>query len=85
MILIYGEAYRNARETCRLCQKSFPNNRHPAQTTFPKLERRLRETGSLSPNKHPCGLSRRRRTPDFEEVVIQHFEEQPEALHTPWV
>jgi hypothetical protein len=46
---------------------------------FPRLERCLHETGSLSPNKHPCGSKQRRRTPDFEEVIVQRFEEQPDT------
>jgi hypothetical protein len=45
---------------------------------FPIPERHLRETGSLSPNKHSCGHLRKRCTPDFE-AVIPYFEEQPDT------
>jgi hypothetical protein len=74
MLLIYGEVQRNEREACWLYQQCFPNKRHPPDTMFPRMERHLHETGSLSPNKHPCGCLRRCHTPDFEEAVIQHFE-----------
>jgi hypothetical protein len=43
---------------------------------FSRLERCLRECGSLSPNKHVFGRPQKRRLPDFEEEAIQHFKEQ---------
>jgi hypothetical protein len=79
MLLIYGEARKNAGEDRRLYQQRFPNKCHPAHTKLSRMERYLREAGSLSPNKHLCGRPRRSRTPEFEEAVIQHFEEQPDT------
>jgi hypothetical protein len=46
---------------------------------FVRLERCLSEAGSLSSYKHFCGRQRNRRTPDFEEAVIQRFEEHPDT------
>jgi hypothetical protein len=78
MLLIYWEAQRNAREACRVYKQRFPKKRHPAHIMLPRLERHLRETDSLSPNKHPYGNKRRCYTSDFEEV-IQRFEEKPDT------
>ncbi|KAJ8881537.1 hypothetical protein PR048_018019 [Dryococelus australis] len=78
MLLIYGEARRNVREACRL-QQHYPNMRHPAHhTMFPRLERRLRQTGSSRPSKHLCGRPQTCSTPEFEETVrresLQRFD-----------
>jgi hypothetical protein len=79
VLLIVGEARRNAEEAWRMYQQRFPNKRHPAHTMFARLQKRLRETGGFSSNKHLCGRPRKSRTPDFEEAVMQHFEEQPDT------
>jgi hypothetical protein len=76
VLLIYGQDRRNAEEACRLYQQSSTNKRHPAHTMFPRSERCLRETGSLSSNEHLHCHLRRSRTPDFEEAVIQRFEDK---------
>ena len=80
MLLIHGEARRTAREACRLYQQCYHNRCHPAHTMFARLERRLRETGSVRPDKYSCGLPLTRCTPEFEEAVFQHFEDQPSTI-----
>lgn len=42
MLLIYGEARKNAVVAARLYAERYPNRRHPTRHYFPKMERKLR-------------------------------------------
>lgn len=76
MHLIYGEAHSNGRKAQRLYMQRFPNRRRPSHTMFAKINRRLRETGTLSTTQHRY-RARTTRTLEFEEEVLNLFEERP--------
>ena len=76
MIMCYGEARGNGRDALRIYQQRFPRRQHPYHAMFPRLFRRLRETGNLRP-RHVGGGRRNVRTPEFEEEVLERIANEP--------
>ncbi|KAJ4447393.1 hypothetical protein ANN_09399 [Periplaneta americana] len=57
-------------------EQRYPGRRHQHHTTFAAIHTRLGETENLRPR--PVGGGRRDvRTPDFENVVVERFSEEP--------
>ncbi|XP_063232473.1 uncharacterized protein LOC134536611 [Bacillus rossius redtenbacheri] len=77
MHLVYGAAGGNGREAERQYRERFPNQRNPAHTMFARIDRRLRETGSLHVTKPASGSRRTIRTPSFEEEVLEQIQDTP--------
>ena len=67
MLLIYGEYFRNAKQTEQRYAERFPEIRHPTRPTFTYIVSRLRETGSLSPRKR---IRNKTVTNEAAEVVV---------------
>lgn len=77
MHLIYGQAECNSRAAERLYRQKFRTRRHPAHTIFPRIDRRMRKSGTFKPNLRENGARRSMRTPSFEEEVLELVAEQP--------
>lgn len=77
MIFVYGVADGNAEEARRIYAERYPNRICPIARTFVRIYQRLGETGQLGRNPANAGAPRRVRTVDFEEAVLDHFENQP--------
>lgn len=73
----FGVARGNAREAARLYAAQFPNRQCPNHQTFRAVHIRLRETGTFKCNMSDTGRNRSVRDVDFEELVLQRFEEDP--------
>ena len=73
---MYGVAYQNVKIAARMYAERFPQRRHPAHTTFQRLDQRLPERGSLRPNMSETGLPRSL-TPDVEEAILGLVEDEP--------
>jgi hypothetical protein len=90
MHFVYGLAEGNARLAERLYTQRFPHRQHPNHKVFIAVHNRIRETGSVVPNKQEVGRPRSVRTADFEEDVLQKIEDNPStstraiasAMHT---
>ena len=78
MLLVYGFCQGNGRESVRVYQQRFPNRRIPNHKTFARIERRLRETGTLRPKRLDAGRPRTVRTAEHEEAVLEMVYENPE-------
>ncbi|KAK9709777.1 Helix-turn-helix domain (DUF4817) [Popillia japonica] len=68
MLLIYGECRKNFREVANLYRERFPERRHPAHTTFNKLELKLR-TGSFPFNVKHANHNAPARNEQRENVI----------------
>lgn len=75
MHLMYGLANCNAYEARRLYAEKFPNRNLPNRKTFQRIHERLVETGSFEKRSSHCGRPISIRTPDLEERVLHHIEE----------
>ena len=72
---MYGLANCNAYEARRLYAEKFPNRNLPNRKTFQRIHERLVETGSFEKRSSHCGRPISIRTPDLEERVLHHIEE----------
>lgn len=77
MLLVLGYCQGNCRESVRVYQERYPNRRIPNHKTFARIERRLRETGRLTPVRVNAGRPRQARTPIAEEAVLQMIDNNP--------
>lgn len=77
MVFVYGLANGNSRAAARLYHNRYPARRHPKYSIFPRIFRRLRETGNLRPVGHDRGRRRTTRIPDLEEEILDRVTEQP--------
>jgi len=77
MHLAYGAAVGNAEEARRIYHERFPNRRLPGAHMFVNNDQRLRDTGSFSQRQDNVGAPRRVRTPEFDEHVLNQFEQTP--------
>jgi hypothetical protein len=76
MNLVYGMTRDNDHEAQRIYQERYPHHLSH-HITFPSIDRRLWDYGSLEINKRTAGHPRTVRTPDMEEVVKDTIEEKP--------
>lgn len=76
MLLVFGEARRNAQEARRIYRERYPNRQQPSSQLFRKICRRLLETGCFYPTTGG-NANRVRRTPRFEEAVLNIIEDEP--------
>lgn len=77
MHFVYGLADGNAHLAARLYAERFPGRYHPDHRVFINIHRGLGEYGTLGRHNDVVGRPRNRRTPEFEEAVLQHFEQNP--------
>lgn len=77
MHFFYGAAFGNRYEARRLYAERFPNRQLPSANTFYAVHNRLRETGKFDKNMADTGRERILRSIEFEENVLQRFEENP--------
>lgn len=63
--------------TRKMYQERYPNRRLPNRRTFVNVDQHLRETGSLELRMYDTGRNRSVRTPQFEEEILQRFEDNP--------
>lgn len=76
MLLVFGEARRNAQEARRIYRRRYPNRQTPSSQIFRKIARRLSESGCFHP-KIGGNTNRFRRTPALEEAVLNMVEDDP--------
>ena len=77
MIIMYGEAGRNAALAARLYAQEFPDReRHPSHQVIMRCVQRCRETGSVLQARRDGGPRRQVRVED-EERILRAFEENP--------
>lgn len=77
MLLVLGFCSGNYRESVRVYHERFPNRRIPCCKTFARIERRLREKGSLEGDKKNSGRTRNVRTVEVEENILHTVEDDP--------
>lgn len=77
MHFIYGRANGNGLLAKRLYVQKYPNRRAPSHRIFARIHQRLRDTGSFEPRNHDRGRNLTVRTPDVEERILVHVEEDP--------
>lgn len=77
MHFIYGRANGNGLLAKRLYVQKYPNRRAPSHRIFARIHQRLRETGSFEPRNQDRGRNLTVRTPDVEERILAHVEEDP--------
>jgi hypothetical protein len=76
MLIIYGESGRNANAAERLYRERFPNRLHPSSNVILRLINRVRNSGSVVPNRKGVGgIDRTVRTPNTEDEVLETFNE----------
>jgi hypothetical protein len=73
----YGAALGNAVQARRLYHQQFPDRQLPNSKTFSSVHNRLRETGKFQVCMADTGRGKTVRTVDFEEDVLQRFEDNP--------
>ena len=64
-------------EAARLYLERFPNRIQPDRRVFENIHRGLGEHGTLGHNPDVPGRPRTRRTPEFEEAVLDQVEQYP--------
>lgn len=80
MIRILGECNGNGCAAARRYEEKFPNRQHPDRRTFFAVDRRARETGSLSDDRAgKCGRHRTALVPEVEEEILDIVSERPES------
>ncbi|KAK5643932.1 hypothetical protein RI129_007777 [Pyrocoelia pectoralis] len=77
MLLFYGEVHRNVTAAVRRYHETFPNRRIPDRKTFEAIERRLRETGTLKPQRINAGRQRFRRSANVGEEILNAVQLSP--------
>lgn len=77
MHFMYGAALGNAAEARRLYSATYPNRQLPSDKLFVRLHNRLREGGSFKVNMRDTGRTRTVRSVEFEENVLEKFEDNP--------
>lgn len=73
----YGMARGSARGAARLYAAHFPDRPCPNHQTFTAVHNRLRETGTFKVNMSDTGRDRSVRSVEFEEQVLNRFEDNP--------
>lgn len=77
MVIMYGVAGESARAAARLYAERFPKReRHPDSNVILRCIHRLRETGSVLPNRHHVG-ARMQVGVNNEEKILRAFENNP--------
>ncbi|KAJ8868221.1 hypothetical protein PR048_032030 [Dryococelus australis] len=71
----YGAALGNATEARRIFHERNPNRTLPSLQMSVNIDQRLCDSGSLSTNTRDTGLPRQLQMPQFEEEVLDVFEE----------
>jgi hypothetical protein len=72
MLIIYGESGINANAAERLYRECFPNRLHPSSNVILRLIDRVRNSGSVVPNRKGVGgIDRTVRTPNTEDEVLE--------------
>jgi hypothetical protein len=75
--LKYGLADGNGAAAQRLYRERFPERRCLDRKTIEANDRRLKEHGTLKPNTHDWGRTRRTRTPQLEEATLHLVDHDP--------
>ncbi|KAJ8870558.1 hypothetical protein PR048_029581 [Dryococelus australis] len=70
MMLLYSEARCNRRAARQLYEERFPHRQTLSYTLFAKVYQRASEMGTLTANRSDCGAPWQRRTPEFDEAVL---------------
>lgn len=73
----FGAAYGNANLAQRIYEEQHPQRHIPCHTTFSRLDQRLRDSGQCQARKIDSGRHRTVRTLNFEDEVLQRFENNP--------
>ncbi|XP_011878323.1 PREDICTED: uncharacterized protein LOC105567789 [Vollenhovia emeryi] len=79
MFLIYGEYGQNSEMAAREYARRFPHRRAPYPRVFTRLINRVRQTGSVMPNRQDDGAGRyyEAYSVENEEAVLACFNEDP--------
>lgn len=77
MHFMYGAALGNSLQARRLYQQHYPNRQCPSAATFAAVHNRLHETGTFKVDMHDTGRGRDVRTVNYEEDVLNLFEDNP--------
>ena len=77
MIFCYGQANGSNLRACNLYADKYPTRRKPSVKMFSTLFQQLSETGSFAPRTRDRGRPRTVRTPDMEQRVLEHVEDNP--------
>ncbi|XP_074029232.1 uncharacterized protein [Leptinotarsa decemlineata] len=77
MHVFYGRAFCNAAEARRLYSEHFPNRTVPSRETFERVDRSLRETGTVLPKRGGEGAPRTVRTVVLEENILEAVADDP--------
>lgn len=77
MHFMYGAALGNSSEARRLYAERFPQRQLPSIKTFTAIHNRLREFGTFQINRADTGRDKSIRSVEFEEDVLNKFEENP--------
>lgn len=77
MHFYYGAALGSASEARILYADAFPNRQLPSAKLFSKVHNRLRENGAFKTNMRDTGRPRTARSVQFEEEVLETFEDNP--------
>ena len=77
MHFVYGAAEGSGRRAQRMYHDSFPQRRCPHYRTFSAIHDQLGNTGTLMVSRRNAGRPRTVRTPNFEEEVLLHIENNP--------
>ena len=75
MHLMYERAQCNANEARHLYAGQFSNTRLPNSKTLQRIHEHLLETGSFKKHVADTGRQRSTRTPNTEERVLNHIED----------
>lgn len=77
MMFCYGQANGSNLGARNLYAAKYPHRRRPSVKMFSTLFQRLSDTGSFAPRTQDRGRPRTTRTPDLEQRVLEHVEENP--------
>ncbi|XP_074035402.1 uncharacterized protein [Leptinotarsa decemlineata] len=77
MHVFYGRAFCNAAEARRLYSEHFPNRTVPSRETFERVDRSLRETGTVLPKRGGEGAPRTVRTVVLKENILEAVADDP--------
>ena len=69
----------NANEARRIYAERYPQRHIPCHTTFSRLDQCIRDTGEFHVNKRDSGANRNVRNVNYEDQVLQHFENNPQT------
>lgn len=77
MILIYGEAQKNARVAANIYRQRYPNRYLPSYKMFARLETMLRRNEQAFSSRKGKPIRRRARSDEKVAQVLQYFENHP--------